>query len=295
MGGEERVEVHFVVNPRAGRRARRTALKVEAAATAAGLSSIVVETAARGHAEELARAARAAGARVVAAVGGDGTANEVARGLVGSDVSLALVPLGSGNGLARELGVSLDLGRACRQLASARPSRIDVGEVDGRIFLMNAGFGIDADVAHRFDRFGMRGPLPYFWLGARALASYRPPRLEVAAGEGTFREVAPLLLTIANTRQFGSGAVIAPTARADDGLLDRVLVGPRSFLGGLRAACRLFDGTIDLLPGVDIERAASFRVRSAGTLLAQVDGEPVTLGESVEVRVRPGALSVLAP
>jgi YegS/Rv2252/BmrU family lipid kinase len=286
----------LLVNPKAGpRRGRAPVLdRVRAAARRAGLDADLVALGPAGDGERLAR--QAIGAfDVVAAAGGDGTIHGVARGLIGSDTALGIVPLGSGNGLARDLGVSLDLERACRQLRGGRPRPFDVGYAGPHPFLMTAGFGIDARVGHRFERQASgRGQLAYFRIALATLWRYRPVPLALTVA-GERRRLEPLLLTAANTRQFGSGAVIAPRAAPDDGLLDLVVVGRASPLGAVRLAVKLFNGSIDLAAGVEVTRTDEALIEGDGPLEAHTDGEPRLLASPVHLGCRRHALRLWAP
>ncbi len=143
-------------------------------------------TEAVGHARELATAAVRRGARLVIAWGGDGTINEVASALAFGEVPLGIVPAGSGNGLARELGVDLQP-RACdrRRARAPTPRAIDVGEIEGRLFVNIAGIGFDAYVASRFSLARRRGFLGYVGITARALATYVPTTYRMTSGDRT--------------------------------------------------------------------------------------------------------------
>ena len=132
-----------------------------------------------GHARELAKSAIGRGARLVLAWGGDGTINEVASALAFDDVPLGIVPAGSGNGLARELGVHPRAERAIADALQAVPRPMDVGEIDGRLFANMAGIGFDAHIASRFATATRRGFIGYVGITARALTSYVPQRYRV--------------------------------------------------------------------------------------------------------------------
>jgi diacylglycerol kinase (ATP) len=154
-----RLRVTIVINPVAGvrgtlERARRRAEWAIDLLRSRGADPDVFISERRGHARELAAAAAATAAEVVAAWGGDGTVNEVASALAGSDVALAVIPAGSGNGLARMLGVPADPRRAIDHFLQAPERRIDVGEIDGRLFVNIAGVGFDAHVAAAFAALG---------------------------------------------------------------------------------------------------------------------------------------------
>jgi diacylglycerol kinase (ATP) len=245
----------------------------------------------RGHARELAAAAAAVGDRLVIAWGGDGTVNEVASGLAGSQAALGIVPSGSGNGLARELGVARDPRRAIADALAAVPRMIDVGELGGRMFVSVAGIGFDARVAGCFDRdvTGKRGLLTYARITARELWDYRASVYHI---DGMAGERRALLITFANSAQFGNGARIAPGARIDDGLLDLVVFEERSRVTTVLGLPRLFNGTVGRLRGVSTTQVTCATVRSDTPIDFHVDGEPVRGGSCLEARVRPGALRV---
>jgi YegS/Rv2252/BmrU family lipid kinase len=249
-----------------------------------------------GHALALAQAAVAARASLVCAWGGDGTVNEVARALVGTGTALGIVPAGSGNGLARELGLPWDPTRALGVALGRRERVIDVGEVEGRLFVNVAGIGADARVAARFNaRPGRRrGLWPYVWMGAYELFRHRAAEYTIRAGAETWSQEAIVVLC-ANGRQYGGGAVVAPTARLDDGQLDLVVVSPRPPLEALRDSLHLFRGTLDRAPGVRTARVPVIEITGRDPLLFHVDGEPVSGGRTLTVRVLPAALRVRVP
>jgi YegS/Rv2252/BmrU family lipid kinase len=292
--------VAVIVNPVAGSRSGRAESGRRAVAervlAAHGVDGTVTLTEGPGHALELARAAVVRGAALVCAWGGDGTVNEVARALVGSGTALGIVPAGSGNGLARELGLPRDPALALGIALGRRERVIDVGDAGGRVFLNVAGIGLDAEVAARFNerRGGRRGVWPYLLIGVGTLARHRPRTYTLRVDGRTRREPA-LLVACANGRQYGGGAIVAPAARVDDGRLDLVVIAPRSALGALWDARHLFRGTLDRAAGIRVERAAVVEIEGPAPLRFHVDGEVVTGGAQVTVRVRPAILRVRAP
>ena len=193
-----------------------------------------------GHARELAKAAVRRGVRLVLAWGGDGTINEVASALAYDEVPLGIVPGGSGNGLALELGVSLRPERAIADALQAVPRPMDMGEIDGRLFANIAGIGFDAHVASRFATATRRGFVGYAGITARALTGYVPRHYRITTG-GVQTDARAILVTIANSAQFGNNARIAPGARVDDGELDLVVLEERSRIATLCQLPRAFD------------------------------------------------------
>jgi diacylglycerol kinase (ATP) len=294
------VRVTVVINPVAGlfRRAdegRHRAGIARAALDAAAVDGDVRVTERPGHARELAAQAAARGDAVVCAWGGDGTVNEVGSVLAFSSTALGIVPVGSGNGLARALKVPRDPAAAMRHALQAPERRIDVGEIAGRLFLNVAGIGFDAHIAAEFARaHGRRGFPRYFRIVARELFAYSPRACRVTIAS-VVTEHRAFLLTVSNGPQWGNGAVVAPGARLDDGLLDLVSVESPSRLQLLRAVPRLFAGTLDRSPMVTTRRVPEARVSADVPLLFHVDGEPVQATEpELLVRVHPGALLVRA-
>ena len=288
------MSVTIIINPVSGGAspARARAQLASAVVSRHGDRAEVFVTERRGHARELARAAVRRGARLVISWGGDGTLNEVASALAFEDVPLGLVPAGSGNGLARELGVDSRPERAIADAIGAEPRAIDLGAVDDRLFVNVAGFGLDAYVAAEFDkRGGRRGFAGYGAMTLRALVTYVPRHYTITTAEGRNASRA-VLVTVANSTQFGNGARIAPRALVDDGLLDLVVVEER---GRWRTVChvpRLFDGTVEQMPGCSIRRIREATIESDQPMAFHVDGEPVTGGTCVNVRVHHAALRV---
>jgi len=249
-----------------------------------------------GHARELALAATARGVATIVAWGGDGTMNEIASAIAFTDTALALVPSGSGNGLARELRIPFDASAALALAFNGRERRIDAGQIDERLFFNVAGVGLDARVAHRFAVGGLkkRGFSRYVAITMRELAHYQPDRLAISTGASTV-ETSSLLVAIANGREYGNGAVIAPHARLDDGLLDLVIVAARSLVRAFVELPFVFMGVIDRLGGVRIQQTDSVTIASAYPLVYHVDGEPIAGTLRISAKARPRALRVRVP
>ncbi|HZP49248.1 MAG TPA: YegS/Rv2252/BmrU family lipid kinase [Vicinamibacterales bacterium] len=246
-----------------------------------------------GHARELARAALARGVRLVIAWGGDGTINEVASALVFGEIPLGIVPAGSGNGLARELGVQTRPERAIASALAAAPRPIDVGEVSGRFFVNIAGVGFDAEVAARFNHPGntTRGLRGYAALTARSFFTYRAREYTLGADEQRLRTRA-LMIVIANGTEFGNRILIARGARVDDGVLDLVVVEERSLAGTIGRVPWLVARQIHRVPQWSSRPARRVTIDCSEPMTFHVDGEPVQGGTRLEARIHPGALGV---
>jgi YegS/Rv2252/BmrU family lipid kinase len=284
-----------IVNPAAGHGAgERLASRIAASLRKQGLRVDIVRTPAREEAARLARDGAAEGYRVIIAVGGDGTANEIANGIAGSGAALALYPIGSGNDFARALGYPRRLRDVPRFLQNARRRTIDVGELNGRIFVNAAGVGIDGHVARRVAATSrMAGHTLGYLLGSLVgLATYRPQPMRVLI-DGELRSGPFLSVVAANGTHFGSGMHVAPQASLDDGQLDVLLAGDLSPWASLVALAKLYRGTHIDGRGIELRRARVIEIELERPLAAQLDGEH-TSAQRLSMRVRPGALEVLA-
>lgn len=293
--------VAVIINPISGTGGRLHVARDRAELAASliagrGCESQIFITERPGHGRELASAALAQGASLVLAWGGDGTVNEIGSALAFRDASLAIVPSGSGNGLARELRIPFDPVSAIDVALRGRERRIDAGELDGRLFFNVAGIGLDARVAHRFAAGGLvhRGFRRYATITVRELFTYKPDYHTIVMDGRTLHE-RTLLIAIANARQYGNGALIAPEAKLDDGRLDVVVVPARSPLAALLQVPRMFSGRIGTVPGVTMCSAVDIQVTSGQPVLYHVDGEPYTGAAVVAARPWPGALRVVVP
>jgi diacylglycerol kinase family enzyme len=233
----------------------------------------------------------------VVAVGGDGTMNETAQALVGTPAALALVPCGSGNGLALHLGLPTRPRRALALLTdpAARVAVIDTGTANGHPFFNVMGLGFDAEISRRFNLLARRGPAAYARAGFAAFLGHRAQRITVSAGSGPATTLDAFLVTVANSDQYGNHARLAPGARVNDGLLDLVSVGPLGFFTALPLLARLFLGTFDRSPRVYHLRGARFVVRRSAPGLIHTDGETHETGAAVEIAVRPLSLRLVVP
>lgn len=292
--------VVVVINPISGTGGRPDAARrrVEHARTLLerrGLRGDLFVTERVGHARELASAAVARGVPLVVAWGGDGTVNEVASALVHSQTTLAIVPSGSGNGLARELGIPLNAARALDTAIDGSDRRMDVGELDGRLFFNVAGIGFDARVAHQFAATGMvrRGMVRYAEVTFRELLTFEGEEHTITAN-GVETRTRTLLIAIANSRQYGSGAIIAPQARIDDGLLDIVVVAYRRPVATLIQIPRLFSGRVADVSGVTLIATSAVEIGGSRSISYHVDGEPHVGGLSLKACIHTKVLTVRA-
>lgn len=246
----------------------------------------------KGHAYEIAQQAVKAGYDIVVAIGGDGTVNETASGLVNSEATLGIIPNGSGNGLARGLGIPISIRRAAKIVTTGQTRSIDVGQISGRYFFVIAGLGLDAKIGKRFDESKMRGPAPYYIAGFREFFRYHEPEYKIKFDGQTIKTRA-LVVAVANTKQYGNNAIIAPNAKPDDGLLDLAIIQPTSFVSAMYYLPTLFTGRIDRAPFTRIYRATKFEIHREFPAPYTLDGEVFEGKTPLKVTMLPKSLKVI--
>jgi diacylglycerol kinase (ATP) len=294
--------IAVIINPISGTGGRIDVARARASQAAdlivshGGDPSNVFLTERGGHARELALAALARGISTIVAWGGDGTMNEIGSALAHTEASLALVPSGSGNGLARDLGIPFNPSAALDIAWNGRDRTIDAGEIDGRMFFNVAGIGLDARVAHRFAANGLerRGFARYMEITIGELRGYVPDQLTITTPAASINASA-MLVAIANGRQYGNGAIVAPHARLDDGKLDVVVVANRSYLRACVELPFMFAGQIHRLGGVTTQPTETVSITAAYPVVYHLDGEPIAGTLGIHARARPGALRIRVP
>jgi YegS/Rv2252/BmrU family lipid kinase len=290
----------IVINPISGPRRHRSIDDCTALARGVlgrhGFEVEVAVTRARGDARRLSERARADGAGLVVAWGGDGTINEVGSALVGSDTVLGIVPGGSGNGLARDLGIPLEPEPALEVVATGRTRRIDSGRIDDRTWFFNvAGVGLDALVARHIARpDSQRGLAGYARVTFGELPWYRPQHYEIECN-GRIEAHRAVFIAFANSRQYGNDAQIAPAASLDDGQLDLVVVEAQPLWRILMRIPDLFKGRLRPGRGLRMEKMTSIVVRAERPIAFHADGEPGLGGAFLTVEVEPRSLIVSSP
>lgn len=250
----------------------------------------IVFTEYRGHATELTRKAVTENIDIVCAVGGDGSVNEVGIALIDTNTSLAILPTGSGNGLARHLNLSLKLKKAIKNLNKASRSTIDTVKIDNRHFIGVAGFGFDALVAAKFDQYHTRGFLSYAKLVIKEFRNFKGISIRVNNDEYLDNL---LFCTFANASQFGNGFIISPKSDIKDGSFEIICIKNPSFFGFIFLLIRSYLGTIDksnYFSSIKVNQA-TIETRETN---AHIDGEPVIFdNNSLSLNCQSKSLSVL--
>jgi YegS/Rv2252/BmrU family lipid kinase len=231
---------------------------------------------------------------VVVAVGGDGTVNEVARGLLHSDTALGIIPMGSGNGLARHLHLPLNFRKAIETIRSGDTQIIDAAEINEKIFFCTAGVGFDALIGNLFNQRGKRGLYHYIGLSTKKALQYMPREYLIHI-DGTSLRRRAFLITVANASQWGNNAYIAPEANISDGWLDIVILNEYSLIEAPLLLPRLFTRTIHKAWSTEMLRGRQIRIVRAKDDYVHFDGESAVMGKAIDINIIPLALKVIIP
>ena len=276
----------FIINPHSG-----TADKAQIQYRLESAGYKVVCTQYPGHAEEIARHATE---RIVVAVGGDGTVNEVARGIYGTGKTLGIIPCGSGDGLALHLGISRNFEKALDTVLNGLTHPLDSGTINGRMFFSVCGVGFDALVSERFAKSQKRGLLGYVELGMQIWREFQPEKYQISIDGKTWENHAALI-TVGNSSQWGNGAKIAPIADSSDGILDITVADMFTSIEMPALAYLLMTGRIDMSHRIHCYRGKNIRICRKSGGPAHADGDWFEAGAEIEIRVIPGALNVRVP
>lgn len=231
---------------------------------------------------------------VFVAVGGDGTTNEVASMVAGTEKIMGLIPAGSGNALGRELNISMTPSLALKELMKSEVRTIDTAVVNDHIRFVNAcGFGFDEHIARSFNQSLTRGPVSYFSLVLKEFPVYNSQSYEINI-DGLRLQKKAFVLTIANTSQYGNNAFIAPKAIINDGILDICIMSPFSVGVAPEMILRLLNKQLDSSKYCEYFKAKEITIKG-NNLNYQIDGEPIKNEQQVNIKIDPLSLKILAP
>lgn len=285
----------FIVNPKSGTERRK---EIESAVRSnldsSRFSYDIQETQYAKHGTQLAKDAALNGAYAVVAVGGDGSVNDIATGLAGSNTILGIIPKGSGNGMARTMGIPLNADDAVKVINRDQVQAIDVAYANDRLFVSNAGVAFDALISRKFAKSERRGLAVYSWLVTKHMWLYKEWDFTITIDGKELKERA-FMVNVANGKQFGYNFQIAPMADYTDGKLDVIII--RKFpkiLGGL-IALRAMSGTIAKSPYVTHYTAKEVTISHQGLRLMQTDGDAHDCSSQIKFSIRPSAQRVFVP
>lgn len=258
-----------------------------------GIDLEIVHTRHKGHGAELAREAARNHMDIVMVAGGDGTVNEVASALMHTDTSLGIIPCGSGNGLARTLGISMDFDKAIDTIARFRPYSIDCGVADGMPFFCTFGVGFDAAVTEKFANAKRRGKMQYVRSALLEYLNFAPDHYALEIDGEVYTEEA-FQIAVCNASQYGNNAYIAPKASLSDGLLDITVIRNGSTFDQAIVGIDLLSGNLAKNRIIDSFKAREVKIIRLKDGPAQIDGEPLSMGRKISIHCEEACLKVLS-
>ena len=247
-----------------------------------------------GHATILAKNAVENHTDYVIAIGGDGTINETAKALIHTDTALAIIPLGSGNGLARHLQIPLDIVKALRVVNEEHIIQIDYCKANEHIFFCTAGIGFDALIIKKFAEDKHRGGLTYIKNVLLEYISYKPQTYQIFTKSGKVVEKA-FLIACGNASQYGNNAYIAPGANMQDGLMDITVIKPFTHLEEHKLEIQLFTRQLERNSKIEILKERSIKIILEKPEVMHIDGEPIMMEKEIIVETLSKQLNILTP
>ena len=288
--------LHFIVNPISGKghnTLEQTELLYHFPSDQYRINVSYTES--KGHAKEIALNAIDEGVNCLVACGGDGTVNEVASAIVGTRVHLGIIPMGSGNGLATNLGIKGSLTQMLTKLKAMEAFEIDCGQINGQYFFSNTGLGIDAEIIKKYELGGSRKLWSYISAALKAALSYRYYRTIVRIDDKE-SETTPLMLFVSNSNEMGYGMSLTPQAKLNDGYLDLVVVPKLSFLQKLLLGLHVLNRSFPKFGKAKSLLMQSLFIHQPERIFTdvQIDGEYHNLKTNeIHIRILPAALKVV--
>ena len=285
--------VRFIVNPISGTRGKESIVSlIPEYLDEERFEYDVVYTRQSGHAAQLATEAVGEHINIVVAVGGDGTVNEVARSLVHTPTALAIIPCGSGNGLARHLFIPINPIGALKILNGCVIETLDYGRINGQPFFCTCGIGFDAFISQKFAEAGKRGLLTYVDNTLKSGLTYKPETYQISF-DGEEKTYDAFLIACANASQYGNNVFIAPAASMNDGLMDVTILEPFNLLEAPQVVVQLLNKTIDKYSHDRTYQCRREHIHRNEPGVIHFDGDPMECGTDIDVELIPKGIHVV--
>lgn len=289
----DKTRILFITNPIAGTHEKRSIIEsLPRYLPRERFEWEVVWTEHRGHAAEIALQAAEDAFDVCAAIGGDGTVNEVARSLCHTKTALAIIPMGSGNGLARHIQIPMNPDKALEVLARCDIKALDYGIINNIPFFCTCGMGFDAFISEKFATSGKRGLITYIENTLKGGLSYEPETYELEL-DGQKEHYKAFLIACGNASQYGNNFYITPQASMSDGLLDVTIIEPFNVIKAPQIVMQMLNKTLDTNSHIRTFQCRSLHVHRSLPGVIHFDGEPAEAGTDIEIRLVPKGLQVV--
>jgi len=288
-----KAKIKFIINPISGVNDKRNIPQlIEEHIDRDLFDHEIVYTKRRNHAYHIANAASRKGFDIVVAVGGDGSVHEVGTALIGSKTKLAIIPIGSGNGLARHLNIPLNVKDAILCINEGRAIQMDTVKVNDKAFLGVGGYGFDAVVAKEFDKGPKRGLIGYIRTIIREFFKYNPLNVSIDV-DGKVKTLPVVLCTVANSSQFGNGFTVSPESDVTDGEFELCILKPLSLWNLPSIAIYFFRKRSHKSRFSEVIRFKNARIQLSKQI-AHYDGEPIkNVKKELIVSVVPKSLNIV--
>ena len=288
-------KISFIINPISGTASKNRLPGLIGKMLPPDLFEVeMIRTEYAGHASLLTRKALDEGSDIIVAAGGDGTVNEIARTMVHSHAALGIIPLGSGNGLARDLGIPMVMKKAIETIIAGNVITIDYCKANDYPFFCTCGVGFDANVSERFSEGEKRGLISYVKSAITEYVKFKPDTYKITLDNGSTVEEKAFLVTCANASQYGNNAYIAPNANIRDGKMDVVMLAPFHPIIAGAIAIQLFTRQIENNNKVRCFRSEKVIIERTEPGPMHIDGDPVHIEKEIIIQTIPAGLSVIA-
>ena len=247
----------------------------------------------KGHAYQLVQSALSTNIDIIVAVGGDGTVNEVASALNNTNIIMGIIPYGSGNGLARTMGIPMSEKQAIKRLNNLSVDRIDSGVFNNHYFFGVAGMGFDAHISACFAASKIRGLLGYLQIAFAEIINYKTQRYQINV-DGNLLERQAFIISIANSSQYGNNAYISPMASVKDGLLDVCIIKQFPWYYLPMLGYHLFNKTAHKSKYIEIIQGKNIKINRDKSDMVHLDGEPLVMQATIEIGLKSRSLQVLS-
>lgn len=291
-------KIVFIYNPISGITGKKMIVsQIESRLDRSLFSYKIRKTEYQGHATSLAREAVDEGADIVCAIGGDGTVNEVGRALINTNAALAIIPSGSGNGLARHLHIPLDPISAIELINECTIRKMDYGLINLHPFFCTCGVGFDAFISEKFAKSKVRGPIAYVENVLRNGLNYSPETYDIDMVSETEEHIVQkaFLIACGNASQYGNNFYITPQASVRDGLLDVTIIHPFTLIDIPQMAIHLMGGTLDDDSHISTFRCKSLSIYRQNPGAIHYDGDPAEAASEIEIAIVPKGLLCVCP
>ncbi len=231
---------------------------------------------------------------IIAIAGGDGSINETFRGLINKTSALAIIPMGSGNGLARHLKIPLNVKKAIELINNGKIIDIDTIKINNEYFINVAGFGFDAYVAHLFANNGKRGFWSYVKIIFTKIFKYKPQNLKVKLKTGNINSN-DFIFTLANSSQYGNNARIAPKAKINDGLIDVIFKQKINIFTAIPFLIKMMTGKLTDNKTYTTHKTPKLKIQSLNKIIAHIDGDPIIFDNEINVEIIKKSIKIIVP